>query len=114
MMGSQEYVAAQDGTDADFLAALYVDALGRPADLGGEIAFGQQLSAGATHMALAAAMLASIEARQNDVQAMYNHFLHRASDAGGANAFFQALQSGMSDVLAEAIMMGSLEFAGHI
>jgi hypothetical protein len=111
MMGSPEYVASLGGgTDAGFLTAVYADALNRPADASGTVSFGQQLSTGVSHTAVASAILTSPEARQDEVQAMYSRFLHRAPDPAGFNASCNALQTGMSDVMIEAVMIGSAEY----
>ena len=75
--------------------------------------FGQEPSAGASHLAVVSAMLNSDEARQEDVQVMYTRFLHRTADPAGLGAFMSALDAGMSEVMVEAAMIGSTEYSNH-
>jgi hypothetical protein len=46
---------------------------------------------------VAAAVLASLESDQLEVQSLYMQFLHRATDPGGLDTFTTALQRGVSD-----------------
>jgi uncharacterized protein DUF4214 len=80
IMGSPEYFAERaHGTNPGFVAALYQDLLGRPADPQGVAMFTQQLSAGSSRASLAQQILTSPEARQRRINALYNRYLHRAA-----------------------------------
>ena len=106
-------IAAERAPTPDFLEAVYADALNRSPDAAGMASFGQELSAGASHLAVVSAMLNSDEARQEDVQVMYTRFLHRTADPAGLGAFMSALDAGMSEVMVEAAMIGSTEYSNH-
>jgi hypothetical protein len=111
LAGSSEYYQARGGgTDAGFLAALYQDSLGRTADAPGQAAFQAALAGGWSRGQVAAALLASTEYRQNQVQADFQRLLQRPADDAGLAAFVAALQGGARDEDVIAALAGSGEY----
>jgi hypothetical protein len=98
------------GTNAGFLAALYGDVLGRPLDPAGAQVWGQLLSQGATPpAAVAAAVLGSAEAAQDQAAGLYGQYLGRAADPGGLAWLTAALQQGLPGEAAAVLLLGSAE-----
>jgi hypothetical protein len=95
LLGSAEFFARVGGTNAAFVRGLYQTVLNRPVDPAGAQAWAQALAQGATRNAVAAAILGSIEADADEVQAYYARFLRRPADSAGLNAWVYALQHGL-------------------
>ena len=114
LVSSPEFLQGQGkGTSDGFLDALYQDALGRSVDPNGRSTWGQQLSSGVSPAAVAAAVLASTEYRQDEVQYAYGHFLRRPADASGLNLFTAALAQGARAEQMSAQIVGSSEYLGR-
>jgi len=102
ILGSAEYFAQRGGgTNSGFLAALYQDVLGRPADPPAIALWMQQLASGASRSAIAQQVSSSAEARQRWVNALYNRYLHHGPTG--------AVPPGGQDQVAAAII-GSDEY----
>jgi uncharacterized delta-60 repeat protein len=109
ILGSDEY-AILTGMDAPFLPAVYHDVLYRNIDPAGAQAWGQLLDIGASHLAVATAILQSVEAEMDEVQGLYHRFLHRAADPAGLEAMVSALRGGESSEAVIATLVGSDEY----
>jgi sugar lactone lactonase YvrE len=110
ILGSSEYFQLHGGTNESFLAALYQDVLDRSLDPSGAESWGTALAGGITRNALAAAILASLEADTNEIQGLFRDFLHRAADPSGLNSFTTAFQQGLPTETAIAGIVGSEEY----
>jgi hypothetical protein len=105
--GSPEYFQTRGGgTNTGFLDALYQDALGRAPDPTGRAIFLQDLAQGISRTAVAAAILASTEYRQDLVTSFYGQLLDRTPDSGGLNNWAGELQKGATDQMVIAGMIG--------
>jgi hypothetical protein len=110
MAGSAEYFQSRGGgTNSGFLAALYLDALGRPIDSSGARSFGAALAAGVSRSEVAASLLGSAEDHRFLVSTYYNTFLERPPDAGSA-VWVNALNLGAGDESIIASFASSIEF----
>jgi hypothetical protein len=115
VLGSSEYLATQGGgTVHGFLAALYLDVLGRPIDPAAEAFFTQQLAKSATREQVALAVLASLEARQDLVRSLYQQFLHRSPSAAELQAAVGLLSNGGTDEDVIASLVGSAEYLQNV
>jgi hypothetical protein len=111
VLGSAEYFTRRGaGTDPGFVAALYRDALGRAPDSVGAADIRDSLARGASRRDVAAAVLASAEARTRQVQEAYRHYLGRDADSGGLGVFTQALQHGMTEDQVVRLLLASGEY----
>jgi hypothetical protein len=111
LIGSGEYFINRGaGMPSGFLQSVYSDVLRRPIDPGGAQTWGQAFTNGATRTAVAAAILASRESDQIEVQDLYALVLHRSADTSGLNTFTNALQQGMTNELVLAILAASAEY----
>jgi hypothetical protein len=110
LLGSPEYSQFHQASSLhDFLAHLYVDVLGRPADAAAEAYFGGAQFAG-NRTAIASAVVSSPEANRVLIQQDYERFLQREPDSAGAAYWANALtQSANSLTLAQGIL-GSDEY----
>ncbi len=110
IVGSPEYFQVRGGgTNDGFLTAIYQDALNRPIDPGGQMAFTQALASGMTRSQVAAIIFSSPEYRRDLVQSFYQRFLDRVSDPGGLDAWGAFLQKGATDEQVIAGIEGSAE-----
>ncbi|HEV3443366.1 MAG TPA: SdrD B-like domain-containing protein, partial [Gemmataceae bacterium] len=92
-LSSGEYLAAHT-TNADYMAALYADVLGRDAtstEIGG---WAQALQNGESRSAAARAFLTSSEMFRRSLEIDYRAYLMRAPDAAGEQGWLAALSSG--------------------
>lgn len=111
LLGSAAYFSSRGGgTNLGFLAALYEDVLGRPLDAVGALDWGQLLAEGVSPAAVAAAVLTSPEADQDEVEGLYQRYLHRPADPGGLLAATELLQRGVSDEVLLLLVLGSPEY----
>jgi Bacterial Ig domain/Domain of unknown function (DUF4214) len=110
LLGSPEYSQFHQASSLhDFLAHLYLDVLGRPADAAAEAYFGGA-QFGGNRTAIALAVVSSPEANRVLVQQDYDRFLQREPDSAGAAYWANALtQSANSLTFAQAIV-GSDEY----
>ncbi len=112
LTGSAEYFQTQGGgTNAGFLSALYLDALGRPIDAAGQATFTQALASGASRTDVAGVIFSSTEFRQNLVQGFYQQFLGRPADVVGLNSFIATLQGGGRQEQIVSALLSSEEYA---
>jgi hypothetical protein len=94
---SLEYAQLHGGTDAGFLGALYGDALGRAIDATGQARWTQALSGGMTREAVAEAVFASLEYRQDLVRGDYQSYLRRPADDRDLASWVAAVRQGRRD-----------------
>lgn len=115
VLGSGEYLATQGaGTVAGFLSALYRDVLARRIDAAAESLYTQALAGGMTRADVALAVLTSIEARQDLVQALYADLLDRPAGAFEVQGFVDLLANGADDEDVIAALVGSDEYFAHV
>ncbi|HVC97066.1 MAG TPA: DUF4214 domain-containing protein, partial [Pirellulales bacterium] len=110
---SGEYAILNGGTDAGFVAGLYVDLLGRTAAPPEIDYWTSVLAEGASRFTVASAFLSTVEYRFDLVNTYFLQYLGRPADASVANpvGFYQQLfQSGASDALVQSIILSSQEF----
>jgi hypothetical protein len=93
-----------------YVAQLYQDLLGRPADDAGLSFWAGLLDQGAANAWVAGELLASPEYKQREVRQLYASTLHRATDAAGLGAFTSFLLGGGSIEQAQALLVGSAEY----
>ena len=111
VLGSGEYFATQGaGTVAGFLSALYRDVLARRIDAAAQALYSQALAGGMTRADVALAVLTSVEARQDLVQALYVDFLHRPAAAFEVQGVVDLLANGADDEDVIAALVGSDEY----
>lgn len=110
ILGSQEYSAYhQINGLADYLAHLYVDVLGRPADATALTYFSKSQFDG-DHTAIALAVLQSPEARHNQVQQAYSRYLERDPDATGAAYWADSVARCADSLTLAQALLGSDEY----
>jgi uncharacterized protein GlcG (DUF336 family) len=113
IIGSDEYFANRGGgTVNGFLQAAYNDVLGRNLDPAGGQFWSQALANGRSQTDVAAGILGSVEALQNEINNVYLQFLGRPVDASGLATFTALLQNGGTDEQLVADVIGSDEFSG--
>ncbi|MCS6865104.1 MAG: DUF4214 domain-containing protein [Gemmataceae bacterium] len=83
ILASEEFFLKNGGTNASFLAALYLAVLEREIDPWGEAEFLRVLNFGASRAEVVRIVLDSAEGVANQVSEAYELFLGRAADAGG-------------------------------
>jgi streptogramin lyase len=93
-----------------FVNSLYVNLLGRPADLGGLAAWTASLDAGMSRAQVVLGFETSAEYRTDLVEQAFNHFLHRNADPQGLATSLAFLNSGGTQLGLEAIIVGSAEY----
>jgi hypothetical protein len=112
ILGSGEYASTHFGGNSapSFLEGVYHDVLYRTLDGSGSNFWTQALNNGASHTAVAAAIIASAEGAGNEVQDLFHRLLHRAPDPTGMSQFSTALEQGASDDVILALIAGSAEY----
>ena len=98
-------------SNADFIAGMYQDVLGRPADAAGMAGWTAALQAGASRAAAALSFLTSGEGYGRQVDLMYTQFLGRGAGPEEEQAWAALLQTGgvsLEDVA--ALILGSPEY----
>jgi hypothetical protein len=111
VIASPEYFQNRgDGTNAGFLNALYLDALNRAIDSGGQSGWLLAFSDGATRYQVAGAIITSLEFRQGLVNSCYAQFLFRKADVAGLDVWVKLLGQGATDETVIAGIMGSQEY----
>ena len=110
LLGSPEYSQLHQANSLhDFLAHLYVDVLGRPADAPAEAYFsGAQF--GGDRDAIALAVVSSPEANRVLVQQEYERFLQREPDSAGAEYWANAFAQGANSLTLAQAILGSDEY----
>lgn len=111
LLGSAEYLLKRGGgTNGGFLAALYLDALGRPMDQAGRATYGQMIKNGATRTEVALKLLTSPEGYRFLLRGMFNQLLKRAPTADELTAGVTALRAGTRAEVLMAQLVGSSEY----
>ncbi|HVC98840.1 MAG TPA: S8 family serine peptidase [Pirellulales bacterium] len=101
--------APQD-PDAAFVAALYLDVLGRPVDAAGSSFWTGVLASGMSRSQLAAILWQSAEHRGDQVAADYQTYLHRAPGAAELDHWVQLIESGVSETSVADAFLSSAEY----
>jgi Domain of unknown function (DUF4214) len=113
-LGSTEYFQGfGQETNAGYLAALYLDALGRPGDAQGLAYYLSALALGASRTAIAPDLLTSPEGDTANIQNLYAHFLGRAVDPQGLQYWLETSQTGTSMDLIASSICASDEYFEH-
>jgi hypothetical protein len=100
------------GVDVDYayVAAVYQDVLGRPADPTGLANWSAQLDNGAPRSVFVNQMDHSAEYFATIVTPAYENYLGRVPDAAGLSYWVSQMQNGLTDEQLEASFIGSPEF----
>jgi hypothetical protein len=93
-----------------FVAQLYQDVLGRPADDAGLAVWSGLLDQGVSRSQVVHALLTSPEYRALEVEGLYRQYLHREADASGLADYSQFLAGGGTVEQAAAMLAGSSEY----
>jgi hypothetical protein len=115
VLGSDEYFDLAGPTDdpttnEEWVAALYLDVLGRPIDTAGRDWALGLLAAGRTRTQVARALLGSTAALRFVVDETYHELLRREPDAGGRDHWVQQLRDGRNPEAMVAFLAGSAEY----
>lgn len=110
ILGSGEYFANAGGTNLGFVKRLFLDALERPSQPGGEAFYVAQLDGGSTPQQVALAVLQTTEADTLFVRKTFARALNRAPGAGGLNGFVTQLQGGARQNAVAASILGTSEY----
>ncbi|HEV3344160.1 MAG TPA: DUF4214 domain-containing protein, partial [Pirellulales bacterium] len=97
----------------DYVAAVYVDLLGREADGGGLNYWSGQLAGGAPRGQIAGQLTHSDEYFAGIVTPAYQQYLGRTPDAAGLQYWIAQMHEGLTDEQIEARFIGSPEFFAH-
>jgi hypothetical protein len=110
LFGSAEYSSHNHVSGlSDYLAHLYADALGRPADAPAAAYFGGSQFSG-DRTAIALAVLGSPEATDLLIEKEYRHLLEREPDSAGAKHWADALTQGANPLTLGQSLLGSDEY----
>jgi hypothetical protein len=111
-VASPEYQQLVGGDlNQHYVAKLYADLFGRPADSGGLASFTGLLDSGAAkRQQMVQALLTSAEYRTDVVNNLYQKYLKRAADTAGFQNAFGALSQGATDEQVAAQLVASAEF----
>jgi hypothetical protein len=93
ILSSAEYQSSHPD-NASFVAGLYQDILGRPADAAGLNSWLTALGSGASRAFVIEGLLTSSEDYRRLVEQYYGDFLHRSADASGEQFWLALLQQG--------------------
>jgi hypothetical protein len=109
---SPEYQAVHPSA-SDFVAGLYADVLGRPADQAGQSNWELALQTGMGRAQAALSFLQTPEYQQKIIAAYYQAFLNRPADTAGEQGWLQMLrQNGLSTESAGEGILASDEYFG--
>ncbi len=109
IMGTDEFLAHNGGTDTGFLQGVYQAALGRSASAAELAGWQQQLAAGTSRTSVALQILTTTEARGYLVSSFYQSLLHRAPNPTEQAQGAAALQY-VTDQVLETAILSSREF----
>jgi predicted outer membrane repeat protein len=109
LVSSPEYFQLHGSTNEAFVNALYIDALDRLPDAGGQAWFMQGLGSGQAQASVAAMVFASAEFQTNLVNTDFVSLLGRPADSPGLNFFVKALGQGATDEQIVESLLGSGE-----
>ena len=105
-------------TDADYINALYVSALGHDAEQAGSDFWTNALTSGSSRTDVANTIFASpdalAKASSDFVESLYQNALGRASDEAGKAYWTEALEHGSSEATIAIAIVGSPEAQDHI
>jgi beta-glucosidase len=96
LLASDEFYADSGGDNASWLAAVYQQALGRPADAGGAAHWNGRLASGASRLEAAHAIAASNEHARREVAADFQHYFGRTADEGALATFAAQLTTSLA------------------
>ncbi|MFO0825009.1 MAG: DUF4214 domain-containing protein [Gemmataceae bacterium] len=96
ILGSAEFLQKAGGTNADFLSAVYLNALARPIDPTGARGFGNDLLHGKSRVDVARELLSTDASHKAAVDQLYLEFLGRHAEAAGADHWANLMRQGMS------------------
>ena len=96
-----------------YVAAAFLDILGRPVDSGASAQWTNLLNHGLPRSVFANALTHSDEYYHQIIEGAYQQYLGRAADVQGLNVWTAALRGGLSDEQLEADFIGSPEFYAH-
>jgi hypothetical protein len=113
ILGSNEYFQKAGGTNQDWLNQLYQDLLNRAPDQGGENAWLNALSSGATRQQVASLVDMSSEREADVVGAYYQFYLGRSGSTAETNSWASILRSGATQEQVVTIFLASPEFLNH-
>jgi hypothetical protein len=99
LMSSTEYLNDHGGTNAGFVAAVFLDGLGRGVDAAGNQTWGQALANGQSRAAVAANILMSAEGNQDIVDRVFTQYLQAPPSADELKQEMQTLQGSEETVL---------------
>ncbi len=98
------------GANANLVADLYADVLGRLASPAEINYWTGQLAAGQSSDSVVVGFVRSVEHRQNVVNQVYQEFLKRAPEDAGLNYWVGVLGQGTSEFVLESFIVGSQEY----
>jgi subtilisin family serine protease len=93
-----------------YLAAVYLDVLGRPVDPSGLAHWSGLLDGGVSRVRVVQAITHSEEYFVKFVRDAYQRLLRRDPDGPGLNAWVRRMQAGLTDAQLEAAFLGSVEY----
>lgn len=96
-----------------YIAAVYLDLLGRPVDAPGLNFWSGLLDHGTARSAVATSLTHSDEYFATIIRPAYQQFLSRDADAGGLSYWTALMHGGLTDEQLEAGFIGSPEFYNH-
>lgn len=113
LLGGAAYFEEQgNGVAADWVDAVYLDAVGRAADPAGTTWALGQLTAGRTRTQVARSLLGSTEGLQHMVEGFYQDLLRRPTDDAGRDFWVGEIRRGRSPEGLVMLITGSGEYVG--
>jgi hypothetical protein len=109
IVGSSEYYALHDSSDADFVDAAYFDILGRQADSAGRAYF-LTIAAAYGRTMVAGVLVQSPENRRAEIRFAIDSYLGRPAEGSEVEFFLAALQNGMRREEVDVQIVGSAEY----
>jgi hypothetical protein len=114
ILGSDEFFNNAGASNDAFLKAIYLQELGRPADVTGLAAWENALTTGESRTQVVDQLLASHEASQVKVTSLYTNVLGRNPDAAGLNTWSGQLAAEANEFDVLASLFGSAEYAAKV
>ena len=112
--GLVAYGSAQHAANMSFVAAAFLDILGRPVDAASQLNFALQLDSGVPRSTVVNAIDHSPEYFANIIiTPAYEQFLGRSPDAAGLNFWVNQMLLGLTDQQVQANFIASNEFFAH-
>jgi len=110
LIGSHEYYNLHGGTNSSFLAAAYLDLVGRPIDSAGQARYLGALNGGASLLTAATLIIQSPEGMAQTAANIYQNLLHRRPDTASLTNVVNLLSGGGRDEDLIAILAASPEY----